>query len=115
MGFLSSCSRKLGIPLELYQGTQISPLVGVGIQCSSPITAWDSGFHSRHGGELGFLSSWGVTQGSSRLVVGPPLEFPWGNSSLAGMWSVAPFFLQCAGGYSPVLAWDFSSCGQGQL
>ena len=69
----------------------------------------------RRGGELGFLLSWGVTQGSSRLVVGPPLEFPWGNSSLAGMCRVAPFLLQSVCGYSLVLAWDFSSCVQGQL
>lgn len=104
MGFLSSCSGKLRIPLELHQGTQNSPRVAMGTQCSSPIAVWDSGFHSRHGGEFGFLSSWRVTQGSPRLVVGPPLEFPWGNSSLAGMCRVTPFLLQCAGGYSLVLA-----------
>ena len=98
-GFLLSCS----------------PLVVVGTQCSSPIAVWNSGFHSRCGGELGFLLNWGVTQGSSQLVVGHPFEFSWGNSSLAGMCRVAPFLLQCAGGYSLVLAWDFSSCGQSQL
>ena len=98
-GFLLSCS----------------PLVVAGTQCSSAIAVWNSGFHLRCGGELGLLSSWEVTQGSSRLVVGPPLEFPWGNSSLVGMCKVAPFLLQCASGYSLVLAWDSSSCGQGQL
>ena len=36
-------------------------------------------------GNLVFLSSWGGTQCSSSLAVGPPLELFWGNSSLVGM------------------------------
>ena len=74
-------------PLELQPGTRASTLVAMGI----------SGFHS----------SWGGTQGSSRLAVGPPLMLPWGNSSLAGMFRVAPVLLQCVGGYSLVLTRDY--------
>ena len=105
MGFLSCCSGKLGIPLELLPFSCGGNSVFLS-NCSVEL---------RRGGELGFLLSWGVTQGSSPLVVGHPFEFSWGNSSLAGMCRVAPFLLQCAGGYSLVLAWDFSSCVQGQL
>ena len=105
MGFLSSCSGKLGIPLELLP-----------FSCGgNSVFLSNYSVELRRGGELGFLLSWGVTQGSSPLVVGHPFEFSWGNSSLAGMCRVAPFLLQCAGGYSLVLAWDFSSCDQSQL
>ena len=40
--------------------------------------------------------------------MGPPLELYWGDSSLAGMFRVASVLLQCVGGYSLVLARDYS-------
>ena len=75
LGLLLSCSRELGILLKLQLETQASTLVAMGI--------------------LGFLSSWGGTQCSSGLVVGPHLELSWGDSSLGGMCRVAPVLLQC--------------------
>ena len=42
--------------------------------------------------------------GQLLLVLGPPLELYWGDSSLAGMFRVAPVLLQCVRGYSLVLA-----------
>ena len=87
--------RDLSVPLQLQLETQGSTRGMAGNLCSS-----------RAGG---------FTQGSSQLVVGPPLELPWGNSCLAGVCRMAPFLLQSARGYSLVLAWDFSSCGQGQF
>ena len=62
-----------------------------------------------------FFSSWGATYGSSHVVLGPPIVMSWGDWSLVGMCRLAFLLLQCAGDYSLVLAWDFSSCGQGQL
>ena len=59
-------------------------------------------------GNSGFLSCLGGTQGSSQLVVGPSLELYWGDSSLAGVFRVVPMLLQCMGGYSLVLARDYS-------
>ena len=40
--------------------------------------------------------------------MGPPLELYWGDSSLAGMFRVASVLLQYVGGYSLVLARDYS-------
>ena len=59
-------------------------------------------------GNSGFLSCLGGTQGSSQLVVGPPLELYWGDLSLAGMFRVVPVLLQRVGGSSLVLARDYS-------
>ena len=55
-----------------------------------------------------FFSSWGVTHSSSHVVTGPSLMMSWGDWSLAGMCRLASLLLQCAGGCSLVLAWDFS-------
>ena len=84
--------------------------VVAGTQGSSQVAAWDLGFQSGHGWEHGVPLKLEGTQGSFRVAAGPPLELSWGDSSLAGMCRVEHFLLQCAGGYSLVLAWDFSSC-----
>jgi len=55
----------------------------------------DLGFHWSHDSELGVPLDLGVTQGFSRFVVGPPLEFSWRDLSLTGMCGVAPDLLQC--------------------
>ena len=57
---------------------------------------WVSLFHSSCGGEPGVsLKFERGTQGPSRLVVEPPLELSWGDSSLARMCRVASVLLQC--------------------
>lgn len=114
LGFLSEVAAgDLRIPLELRQGTQNSPLVAVESVLSSPVTAWTQvPLEARNlcSSQIG-----GVLRVLLNSRVGPPLEFPQGSSSLAACCRVAPALLQCAGGYSPVLAWDFSSCSWGQL
>ena len=50
----------------------------------------DLGFYWSHGSELRVPLDSGVTYGSSRRVLLPPLEFSWHDSSLAEMCNVAP-------------------------
>ena len=52
-------------------------------------------FHLSRGGEFRVTLGLGGTQGSSQLVVGPPLELSWVDSSLQVMCRVAPVLLQC--------------------
>ena len=77
--FLSSCSMGHRVPLEPWRGT------------------WGS---SRVGGSV---------QGSSRVPMGPPVDFSWGISFLAVMCRVGSVLLQCMGAYSLVLAWVFTT------
>ena len=58
-GFIFSYGGKLGVPLELQQGTQSSSQDAVGTQCSSRVAAWVSGFHSSCGGEPGVSLEFG--------------------------------------------------------
>ena len=92
---LSTCRWELKVPLELQQGSWVSlklrrgtlaPLeLGLETRASMLVATGISGFHS----------SWGGTQDSSQLAVGPPLILSWGNSPLACMCRVAPVLLQC--------------------
>ena len=59
-------------------------------------------------GTRDFSQVGGSVQGSSRVAMGPPVNFPWGISSLAGMCRVDSVLLQCVGAYSLVLAWVFT-------
>ena len=60
-------------------------------------------------GKSGFTSSLVGTQGSWKLTVGPPVEFSWHDSSLAGMGREASVLLVAVmGDYSLVLARDYS-------
>ena len=95
MILLSTCRGELRVLLELQQGNWVSlklhrgtlaPLeLGLETQASMLVATGISGFYS----------SWGGTQDSFQLAVGPPLVLSWGNSSLARMCRVAPVLLQC--------------------
>ena len=71
VGFLSSSSGRLRVPVKLQQVTQSSARVLVGSQGSSQVVAWDTEFHSSHGGELGVPLELG---GVFRVH----LKLPWG-------------------------------------
>ena len=110
VGFLSSSSGRLRVPVKLQQVTQSSSRVLVGSQGSSQVVAWDTEFHSSHGRELGVPLELG---GVFRVH----LKLPWGLLSTSPGTSClvqgcsgggGSVLLQCVGAYSVVLAWVFT-------
>ena len=81
-------------PRELPQGTEISSRCAARNQSSSGFAAQDAGFHWIHGTEVRVLLKFGWYSGFLVTLVGCPVEFSCGDSSLAGMCKLAPFLLQ---------------------
>lgn len=122
--FLSSLDGDLGILLELQQGSRASPQVAAETQVSSLVLAGNSGFagelperlrpplkvqreicfsgfaaqdtglHWSRGGEARVLLELGWYSGFLATCSCCPVEFSWGDSSLARICRVAPILLQ---------------------
>ena len=82
--FLDNCHRGLRAPLKVLGEISVPLYFHHGMQDCTGVVV----------GKSGFTSSLVGTQGSWQLVMGPPVEFSWGDSSLAGMVREASVLLQ---------------------
>ena len=78
------------------------------IMARGPISCYCLGLLSNCIRELGvLLELQQVTQVSFRVVVKPPLELQWSQSSQVALCRLVPVYSHCVGGCSLVVAWGF--------